>query len=369
MEKFDIAIDARMINASGIGTYLQNILPGICKNYKTALIGKKELLEEYKCEVIHFDAPIYSIKETITLPFKIPKCKIFWSPHFNVPIFKNRAEHTISTIHDVFHLAFHSTLPKEQKIYAKLFYNLAVNRSSKVITVSNFSKQEIIRYTSAEKKKISVIYNGVNQEDFSQSFNPPEKLVIRARYNLPQNYILFVGNIKPHKNLNNLVSALGMIFKNNKDLFLVIVGKKEGFITGDNQLTQLIEKNKTLKDRIKFTGFVDQNELPFIYQEACLFVFPSTYEGFGLPPLEAMAANTLAIVSKAGALPEVCKTGALYFDPYDIEDIKRGIENALHIFPEEREKINQEALNICKIYTWKKSIQEHISLFNELLKN
>lgn len=367
MEKYEIAIDARMINASGIGTYLQNMLSSICKTYKTALLGDKEELLEYQATIISFKAPIYSIKEVAVLPFLIPRCKVFWSPHFNVPVSAIRAEHIVTTIHDVFHLSFYRTLNRKQKIYAKLFYNSAASRSDKIITVSHFSKQEIIKHTTAKADRVKVIYNGVHQEAFARPFSETQGEAIRKRYKLPLHYILFVGNVKPHKNLQNLVAALEDTFKKDKGLFLVIVGKKDGFITGDNQVAGLIEASPLLKERIVFTGFADKGDLPFIYQNAKLFVMPSVYEGFGLPPLEAMAANTLTAVSNQASLPEICKEGALYFNPYSTDDIKHTLEKALELSTEEEAEIKLKALKISQSYTWEKSRQEHIDLLNEYI--
>ena len=369
MEKYDIAIDARMINASGIGTYLQNILPDICRTFKTALIGRNEELKVLPADVIEFEAPIYSIKETFLFPFKIPDCKIFWSPHFNVPILASKAEHTVSTIHDVFHLAFHSTLSKKQKLYASLFYNLAVARSDKVITVSHFSKQEILKYTGGPAEKICVIYNGVHKDTFAKPFTAQQAEKIKGKYKLPQSYILYVGNVKPHKNLLKLVYALEDTFFKYRDLFLVVVGKREGFITGDNKLTELINNNPLLKERIVFTGFADQKELPHFYQNAKLFVMPSIYEGFGLPPLEAMSAGTLTAVSNKASLPEICKKGTLYFNPNDPKDIAQAIERGLNMPPNEKEKMKQLAFRACKAFSWEKSIKEHLDLFNGLLNS
>ncbi|MEW6108485.1 MAG: glycosyltransferase family 1 protein [Nitrospirota bacterium] len=367
MEKYEIAVDARMINASGIGTYLQNILPAICSTYNTVLLGDRKELQPYKADVIEFSAPIYSIKELATLPFKIPACKVFWSPHFNVPIIALPAKHVVTTIHDVFHLAFFNTLNSKQKVYAKFFYNHAAKQSDAIITVSNFSKQEISKYTSAKAEQIKVIYNGVHQNTFARAFSATEAEEINRKYALPQRYILFVGNVKPHKNLITLIEALDAVLKKDENLFLVIVGKKDGFITGDHQVGKLIEDSQLLKERTQFTGFAEQEDLPFIYQRASLFVMPSLYEGFGLPPLEAMSANTLTAVSDQASLPEVCKNGALYFNPYDKKAIRHVIEKALNLTTEEETELKRKASEVSQSYSWEKARQEHIKLFNEYI--
>ena len=145
------------------------------------------------------------------------------------------------------------------------------------------------------------------------------------------------------------------------------MGKKDGFITGDNQVRKLVQASALLKERIQFTGFVEQENLPFIYQRALLFVMPSLYEGFGLPPLEAMSANTLTAVSDQASLPEICKDGALYFNPNDKEAIRLVMEKALCLSMEEKKTLKSKASEVSQTYSWEQSRQEHIKLFNEYI--
>jgi glycosyltransferase involved in cell wall biosynthesis len=369
MEKYDIAVDARMLHASGIGTYLQHILPAICSAYNTVLLGDVQQLKGYKAKVIPFEAPIYSVREIIVLPRLIPPCRVFWSPHFNVPLSTGKAEVLITTIHDVFHLAFYRTLSLKQKMYARLFYNLAVRKSSRVITVSEFSKRELLRYVQNTPEKIQVIHNGVTQQEFAKPYTLSEADSIRAKYSLPNDYLLYVGNVKPHKNLVKLVTALENMPQTDKELYLVIVGKKDGFITGDNQLSALLDASPLLRRRIVFTGFVAGEDLPFIYQQARLFLFPSLYEGFGLPPLEAMAAGTLTLASNLASIPEICQDGALYFDPNDENSIRETIVHALQLSATALDAQKQTAKSVANKYTWEASIRKHISLFNEYLSS
>ena len=162
-----IVIDARMINDSGIGTYLKNILPFLFDEFDIVLLGNKnDLLKyffNYKFQFINFNAPIYSIKEQFFFPFIIPNCEIFWSPHFNSPIFPVKAKKRICTIHDINHLVFDSGMSKVKKLYAQILYYNSLKRSEKIITVSNFSKQEIINYFNFGEEKVNVIYCGVSQ--------------------------------------------------------------------------------------------------------------------------------------------------------------------------------------------------------------
>ena len=144
-----IAIDARMINDSGIGTYLKNIIPHFITNFNVILLGDKRKLlafeNDEKNNIINFTEKIYSLKEQLRYPIIIPKCDIFWTPHFNAPIFPTKAKKCITTIHDVNHLAFEGGLGYFKKKYARFLYLNALNRSEEIITVSNFSRNEIIK--------------------------------------------------------------------------------------------------------------------------------------------------------------------------------------------------------------------------------
>ena len=283
-----LCIDCRMINHSGIGTYIRNLIPYFIEKYDTVLLGDPDELIGFNAKnIISLKSKIYSIAEQIELFRKVPKCELFWSPHYNIPLLPIMSNHRVVTIHDVYHLAFYNELSRKQKIYAKLVINAAVKLSDKVITVSTFSKNEIIKYTGCKPGVIAVVYNGVDQFK-KDTFNRD----VNAVYNLPLNYILFVGNVKPHKNLKVLLKAYLLLSDELKQQYkVVIVGKRDGFLTGDEELTRWINTHPEIQADIVFTGYVANDDMDVIYQNASLFVFPSVYEGFGLPPLEAMLNN------------------------------------------------------------------------------
>jgi glycosyltransferase involved in cell wall biosynthesis len=180
-------------------------------------------------------------------------------------------------------------------------------KAAAVIAISEFTKNEYLRFTGTSRQPVHAIPLGVDQSWFSVSKEP-----IRQRP-----YLLFVGNVKPHKNLSRLIEAFHLV-KDEIALDLVIVGKKEGFITGDSGS---LAYAGSLGGRIDFTGTVNDDTLKRLVGGARLFVFPSLYEGFGLPPLEAMAAGCPVLTSSAASLPEVCGNAAEYFDPYNVKEL------------------------------------------------
>jgi len=357
-----LTIDFRMHNASGIGTYIKNIIPYLINRFDITLLGNAEEIKKYnwsdKIHIIETNSKIYSIKEQVELPLKIPKCDIFWSPHFNIPILPIKAKKRIVTIHDVFHLAFYNNLNFKQKIYSKFVINQAVDRSDLIITVSNFSANEIKKYTNTSKK-IEVVYNAVDSDRFKPIKDTETLKKIKEKYNLPNKFILFVGNVKPHKNLKRLLLAL-----KNLETNLVIVGKKEGFITGDEGISNLIKQNN-LENKIFFTGYVQDEDLPAIYNLATLFIFPSLYEGFGIPPLEAQACGCPVICSNVASLPEVYGDSVLYCNPYDLNDIKEKIEILINN-EDLREQLRLKGFENLKKFSWKKSAKKIIEIIERL---
>lgn len=309
-----ITIDARMINASGIGTVIKNILKRLIpmsQEMQFSILGnidelkKLDYLNAKNVKLIECTAPIYSIREQIALNKAIPKdTDVFWSPHYNIPLLYTGK--LVVTIHDVFHLAMPQYVGGiHKRAYARFMFEMVKRKADKIIAVSNFTASELEKYVHVPKEKITVIYNGIDEEWFDIKAGP-------AVHNKP--YILYVGNVKPHKNLITLVKAF-MKIKDKVDYDLIIVGKKDGFITGDKEIAKYAAAEP---ERIIFTGYVEADLLKQYYKQASIFVFPSLYEGFGLPPLEALAAGCPRVIcSNAASLPEACGDMVEYFEPCD----------------------------------------------------
>lgn len=360
MEK--LIIDFRMHKASGIGTYIKSLLPFLVEKFEVILLGSRAEIRDYawgkSVKILECKSKIYSIKEQLELPLKIPKCDIFWSPHYNIPILPIRAKFRVVTIHDAFHLAFYDTLNFMQKIYAKTILNQALSRSDIVLSVSNFSRNEILKYTKTDKN-IFVVPNAIDEKRFNRHCDSNALEAAAIDYSLPKDFVLFVGNVKPHKNLKNLLFALEKI-----DLNLVIVGKKDGFITGDSIVSEIIRR-KNLSDRIFFTGYVKDADIAAIYNLAKLFVFPSLYEGFGIPPLEAQACGCPVVCSDAASLPEVCRDSVLYFDPHNVEDIRSKIQVVLND-ENLQNKLRIKGLENIKRFGWERSAKQIIEIMEKL---
>ena len=357
-----ITIDARWINTSGMGTYLKNLLPGVIAAFpeqKFCLLGDLKTLsasewsKSTNVTLIEANSSMYSLAEQSELIYKIPReTQLYWATHYNVPLLY-RGDMLV-TVYDLFHLAMPKLVGGWHKLfYAKLMLHMVRWRALAILTISQFSKDEFRRFTGFTRQPIYPIHLGVANSWFhiSPSARPHSN-----------KYILFVGNVKPHKNLSALVSAFNLICKRIPH-DLVIVGKREGFITGDTLVAHLATK---LGSRVRFTGYVDEAVLHQFFSHADAMVFPSLYEGFGLPPLEAMAAGCPVLASNAGPMPEVCGESALYCDPHNVNDIAQKLFTILNDEPL-RAKLRQLGLEHARTFTWDKCIAQTCKVISGIL--
>lgn len=285
--------------------------------------------------------------------------QLYFQPNF-IPNPNIKAKKIISTIHDFsFMLQPHWHTKELINHYNKNFFK-HIKKADHIITGSNFTKQEIVNYMQLPQDKISVIYHGVNHELYKT--HPQTKLQkTKTKFDLPHKFLLFVGSIEPRKNLLTLLKAYTLLTKEQKEgLPLILVGFK-GW--QNREIMQEIQKNK---EHIRYLGYVTDAQLAHIYNLASIFIYPSLYEGFGLPPLEAMACGTPVIVSSVASLPEVCGDAALYIDPTDPQDIKDKILTLLND-TNSREALSQKAQAQAALFSWDKSALEHFKVFQKVL--
>ncbi|MDR1759206.1 MAG: glycosyltransferase family 4 protein [Fibrobacter sp.] len=339
-----IALDARMINKSGIGTYIKHI---INSGYQVILGNPSD------GATIPFFAKNYSIKEQLFFPYKKlrrEKIDVLHVPHLNIPVFYKGK--LVITIHDLTHLKYPQFLPsKFHYFYFRFMIGLACKKASKILTVSENTKKDIIEFFNVKPDKISVTPLAAGKEFVHK--NKSEVCYLQKKYRIPgaKKIILYVGNLLPHKNLNALLKAFDLL-KNKDECCLVLVGK-----IFENRLKLNIEEQSVI-----CTGSVSQEELVDFYNLSDLFVFPSLYEGFGLPVLESLACGTPVACSNTSSLPEVGGNFAFYFDPENELDIANKIEAALNT------KTN--SLELCEYsrkFSWKKTAQATIHEINTLV--
>lgn len=320
-----IAVDARMLCSSGIGTYLQNTLPRIIErsDWHFVVLGDVAALEMYgcsnsrRCRVVPYTVPIYTLGQQWSLPRSMPRdIDVFWTPHYDFAL--GVPGKLVATVHDVGHLALPQVFRGiAKRTYATVMLQALRLRAVHIMFVSAFSRDEFHNLVGKPRAE-TVVYNGVNDAWKSAPWRDPPQLY-------PRPYMIYVGNVKPHKNLKTLLAAFQRI-AGDVPHDLVIVGKREGFLTGEGNFGNLIS---ALGSRVVFTGRLSDDEVKRYVAQASLLVLPSLYEGFGLPPLEAMAAGCPVAVSRSGSLPEVCGDAAIYFDPLDAAGMAESLRSVL----------------------------------------
>lgn len=367
---FHLTLDARKAFDSGIGTYIRNLIPFLKQEFEVSLIGDKEELSSFDCRVFPMENNTYSVADLHKPSLLAGKCDVFWTPHFNFPILPPRAKLKIASVHDLYHLAYWPLLSMPQKVYYKLFLNNLVRNVDLIFTISDFTKGEIGKFFPKALHKVTKIHLGVDFSLFKLTEDARKMQDVRHKYALPERFVLFVGNLKPNKNVITLLRAYHDLLgeQPNLDWKVVITGKKEGFKIGDNEAVDFIRTHQ-LEERVIFTGFVDEKDLSVVYQLAELFVFPSLYEGFGLPPLEAMACGCPVACSTSASIPEVCQDHAFYFDGQDPKELSQLLAGLLSNHGVLQSKAD-DALTWVKKYDWGFTAEEHIrAIKNALARN
>lgn len=357
-----IAIDARMIRQGsmhGIARYVFQLLNGLKsrsgRHQFFVLINNNSPLqahawpEHIKLVMVH--SQWISLREQTELPdlLRSLDVKLFHAPSFVAPILVPCA--MVMTIHDLNHMV----LPQFYTLFHQMYYQIVVRRSIKrshyILTVSKFSKREIVRTLGLEPSKIFVTYNGVS-DDYQPIVDQEYLEYVRDLYGLPDRFILCVSNNKPHKNVHQLVRAFCY---SNVEIPLVLA------CPTDANLIRIAE-NYGKKHLIYFSKFIEEEHLPAVYSLTELFVYPSTYEGFGLPPLEALACGTPVVVARSSSLPEVVGDNAIFANPFDYKAIAEALEQGVYD-KQVRESLRKKGLQHARKFSWDQMIDKTIKVY------
>jgi glycosyltransferase involved in cell wall biosynthesis len=366
-----IAIDARKLRDFGIGTYIRNILTELSRLDRTneyIVLCRPDDIDSgdvlgRNFRMVPETAPNYSVAEQFKIPLSLAResVHLLHEPHYVLPpLVRCRS---VVTIHDCIHLMFPQYLPSRlAHVYAKGSMWSAARKANRILTVSEASKRDILRFFNVPPDKVVVIYNAID-ERFLAPANAERMDLVRQRYQLDHPFVLYVGNIKPHKNIERLIDAFGRARSRGcpDDVKLVIIGDEISKYPG---LRQSVHKHK-LDKHVRFLGFQPMETLAAFYRLARAFVFPSLYEGFGLPPLEAMACGTPVVTSNVSSLPEVAGNAALLVDPYDAEAIAAGICQALTDEPLRTELIAR-GYERARSFSWAQSVKKIHDIYMEV---
>lgn len=264
-------------------------------------------------------------------------------------------------VYDMTYKAYPETV--SQKTLDWLDRNLRTycDRADQIITISEFSKREILKHLDVNPDKVSVVPCGVDLDIYRSDYSPKEIEFSRERYKIPEQYILYLGTLEPRKNIPMLIDAYALLKQSMPEAPKLVLAGKKGWMY--DEIFQKVE-DYNLKEDVIFTGYVDEKDVPLLMAGAQMFVFPSLYEGFGMPPLEAMACGTPVITSNTASLSEVVGEAGLLV-PYDkAEALNEGMRKLL-LDSNERMEYSKKALSRAEKFLWKKSAELLLDSYKE----
>ena len=361
-----ITIDARWLRG-GIGTYIEHLLEGLSKSrngFAIEAITRPEhadTVSQWCSRLRMVDAPIYTFSEQLAVPKAARDADLLHVPHYNVPLIHRGA--LLVSILDVIHItdpAYRNNLAAQ--LYARSMLHLAARKARHIVTISEFSKAQIIEHLGVPGEKITVIHCGVNGQ-FRCSDRTEAARTVHDHLSIQTPYLLYVGNLKPHKNVPTLLRAFA-ILRSRIALphRLVILGDDR---VGSKAIADQCERLK-IAGVTSFVPRVPGRLLPSLYAAADLLVMPSRVEGFGLPVLESMASGTPVICSRAASLPEVGGDAVLYFDPRDPYELAELMDSVLNS-PDVQSRMRQRGLARARQLPWTRSVQGHLKVYEQLL--
>ncbi|MFA6193389.1 MAG: glycosyltransferase family 1 protein [Parcubacteria group bacterium] len=264
----------------------------------------------------------------------------------------------VLTIHDISFSFFPEYIKKSDLFFLKTLIPRSIRRADKIITVSQSEKKNIIDFYKIPPEKIDCAYNGVDFERFSRAYSAEEKENIRKKYTLPEKFLLYIGTLQPRKNIPSAIEAL-----KDLDMPLVLAGNRQAR-NFDPKIDEAIKKYNLQKSVI-FPGWIDEDDKPALLQMAECFVFPSLYEGFGIPVIEAMAAGTPVVCSDIPVLREIGKNAALFCEAKNSREFA---ENILKILADEnfRNSLIEKGKNIAQNFTWQKTAEKTLKIYEFL---
>lgn len=346
---------------TGVGIYTEHLVKSLLQNRSTAdylLFSSTSFeteFEDAKRIASLFPRRYSTIWEQLILPILLLRGRIdvFHSPNYTLPL--AAPTNSVVTVHDMSVVLMGRTHPPLRRIKHRLFLLPSLRKSKMLITVSESSKKDIERLAHINPERIRVVYPGV-----STFFSPLPRNGFRAGMTLPDSFVLYVGTIEPRKNLTNLIKAYALVHR-EIGRHLVIAGAR-GWLYDDT--FALVEK-LGLGDRVVFVGYVTDENLRQLYNLADLFVYPSLYEGFGFPPLEAMACGCPVITSNVSSLPEVAGQAALQVDPRNVEALAEGISRVLSDRDLYEEMVGRGLVQAAR-FTWDECARQTLGVYEEV---
>ena len=365
---------------TGIGYYTDNLVRRLIHNYPESRFSleyftfrsreaAKKHISEYESSCTHQNVCLFprSVYIVLSMFFYLPYRWFFTSDadirhffNFIIPPFTKGKN--VVTIHDLGFKRFPETVRTKTKILLKLGLARSIKRADLIISDSEFTKQEILYFYPCAPEKIQVLYAGVDKQKYHDAIS--KEVIDEAKSNngIHGEYILYLGTLEPRKNIKRLVAAYARLKQKHADAPILVIAGKKGWLYDD-----MFQEAKThsIIDQVHFTGYVDERDKPGILAGALFFCFPSLYEGFGLPPLEAMACGTPVIASNAASLPEVVGDAGLLVNPFSVDELVNAMEN-LWLDKNLRKSLSTKGLAQAARFDWEQAAAQLFTLYETL---
>lgn len=379
-----VAIDIRRIGDFGVGTYIRNVVRTLGRldhENEYVLIGVPERVPEMgplpdNFSRVNCPSNDYSPKSYFEFYSTLRRHRpnvlhiphLFWIPQgISCPY--------VVTVHDLLDYLYRTGIPSPTPLKRMLHFYLtgrALRRSARIFAVSKFSKADTVRLFGVPDQKIDVIYNAIDERFRQGHATEAERQAVAERYQVHYPFVLYAGRISPHKNVVRIIEAFSLLkselqkddrYAEYQDLKLIIIGDE---VSRHPDLRRAVIKGR-VQHEVRFLGFVPIDVLRVFYDVAKVFIFPSLYEGFGLPPLEAMAHGTPVITSNTASLPEVVDGGAVMVNPENVFEIMRALQRVL-LDSALRERLKARGLEQCERFSWDTSVGQMLEVFQRVAK-
>jgi glycosyltransferase involved in cell wall biosynthesis len=380
-----IGIDIRTLmdrHYSGVSEYVFNLVNNLLDidleneyflfyNSAHDISGRIPNFSSPRVKVVYTRYPNKIFNYFLQKLFKQPKIDeilggvdIFLSPHINFLALSDYCQKVL-TVHDLSYLRHPEFFSRRKNFWhSSIDVKKMVKKFDKIVAVSENTKNDLMELAETQHEKVKVIYAGVPSDYRPLPINDSLVKAVKEKHDLPEKFILYLGNIEPRKNISGLIKAYNNLRRDNlelKDVKLIVAGATGWKI--DDTFSEL--QASPYYNDIKFLGYIDREDKPALYNLATVFIYPSFYEGFGFPPLEAMACGLPVITSNISSLPEIVGNAALTVDPYNISALSQALKEVITNLPLHDELVEQGIIR-ASAFNWRQTAQNYLEIFKEL---
>ncbi|UNC93605.1 glycosyltransferase family 4 protein [Candidatus Contubernalis alkaliaceticus] len=366
-----IGVNAAMLSTAktGIGHYAASLLQALHEVdkeneyylYSPRPFEASEFKESFHLRVIPSRRTLWWFQKILPQALVQDKIQLFWGGNYSLPLWPKHIKKVV-TVHDFVYYKYPKTLPFRINAHLKAAMPLYLKKAHHVLTISHNTARDLVQFYGYPEHKTTVIHLAARGEFFQE---PRQNIIekVLARHSLSPGYMLFVGTVEPRKGVDTILKAFAAYKKKSGTRLLLVIVGQTGWKVQD---IPLLIQQLSLQDSVRFLHYVDTEELPILYRGASLFVYPSLYEGFGLPVLEAMASGVPVITSNVSSLPEVAGEAALYVEPGDVQGLCTQMERVLSdkLLQQKLKKLGKAQ---AQGFSWQKTAEKTLQVFHKLM--